>query len=75
MLLPEPLASDLDQPATLTLWPETGDRSKAAEPEEVATLRDALRRASAALRDGTAAPWIVTASGLILSPSWLMSIL
>lgn len=41
MLQPEPLASDLDQPATLTLRPETGEGSKAAEPEEVATLRDA----------------------------------
>ncbi|AWN44833.1 hypothetical protein DK389_27975 [Methylobacterium durans] len=73
--MPEPLSSDLDRPATLTLWPDASDGPKAVEPEDVASLRDALRRACAALRDGTAAPWIVTASGLILSPSWLMSIL
>jgi hypothetical protein len=66
---------DLAEPALLTLWPEGPDGPKHVEPTEVASLREALGTASAVLRDGSAAPWIITASGLILSPSWLMSTL
>ena len=75
MLPPEISDGDLGEPALLTLWPEGLDGPKSVEPTEVPSLREALGTAFAVLRDGTAAPWIITASGMILSPSWLMGIL
>ncbi|WP_191970042.1 hypothetical protein [Methylobacterium planeticum] len=75
MLLPGIRDGDLAEPAQLTLWPEGLDGPKSVEPTEVASLREALGTASAVLRAGTASPWIITASGMILSPSWLMGAL
>jgi hypothetical protein len=65
----------LAEPALLTLWPEGLDGPKSVEPTEVPSLREALGTASTVLRDGTATPWITTARGVILSPSWLMGTL
>ncbi|MEA1830915.1 hypothetical protein U8607_02370 [Methylobacterium durans] len=61
---------DLERPALLTLWPHALD-VKAVEPREVASLKEALREAFAALHADSGAPWITTQSGHILSPSVL----
>lgn len=62
---------DLSRPASLTLWPSEPDAPKAVEPRPYPTLQEALHEAGLALTDETGTPWIITESGLILSPSWL----
>ncbi|KAB1073643.1 hypothetical protein [Methylobacterium planeticum] len=65
---------DFGQPAALTLWPHAGD-AKAVEPRQLPSLHDALREAYTALRAGTGSPWIITASGLILTPAALLDMM
>ncbi|GJD47307.1 hypothetical protein OPKNFCMD_0013 [Methylobacterium crusticola] len=62
---------DLDEPADLTIWPSGPDCAKAVEPVAFPTLRAALSAAALALEDPHLDPWILTASGLILTPDWL----
>jgi hypothetical protein len=66
---------DFQQPAILTLWPFGCDTLKAVEPIEMASLAEAIAEASSALREGSGAPWITTACGLILSPAVLLKLL
>ncbi|MDR7039948.1 hypothetical protein J2X36_004726 [Methylobacterium sp. BE186] len=61
---------ELERPALLTLWPH-GVETKAVEPREIETLRQALGEAFAVLEDDTGMPWITTDGGTILSPSVL----
>lgn len=62
---------DLARPASLTLWSSEPDAPKAVEPREYPTLKEALHRAGIAMSDESAAAWILTESGLILTPAWL----
>ncbi|MGU3536675.1 hypothetical protein [Methylobacterium sp. A54F] len=61
---------DWERPAYLTLWSAEPNAPKAVEPKPCPTLREALAEASAAMQAGLVA-WILTDSGLILSPTWL----
>lgn len=62
---------DLQRPASLTLWPSEPDAPKAVEPRSYPTLQEALHEAGLAMSDDGATAWIITASGLLLSPAWL----
>lgn len=62
---------DLARPASLTLWSSEPDAPKAVVPRDYPTLREALREAGIAMSADSASPWIITDSGLILSPAWL----
>ena len=62
---------DFTQPAWLTLWPYSS-KTKAAQPNELPSLHDALKEAFGALRYNTGRPWIMTATGMILTPSALL---
>ena len=66
---------DLDRPALLTIWPLCDITAKGVEPQEVSSLRAAFAEAFFALRGGTGSPWIITDSGLILTPSSLVALM
>lgn len=71
---------DLDRPAQLTIWPfcaagADGGGAKGVEPRDMPSLRQALDEAFAALRAATGSPWIITDSGLILTPASLLALL
>jgi hypothetical protein len=67
-------SEDFSQPASLTVWP-CDLNTKAAQPKELSSLHDALKEAFAALRYNTGMPWIITAGGLILTPSALLDMM
>ncbi|WP_407531106.1 hypothetical protein [Methylobacterium oryzisoli] len=64
---------DLNEPAELTVWSDGPNGPKAVVPVEFATLRAALSAAAHALHDARCSPWIMTASGMILTPDWVQS--
>ena len=65
---------DFAQPASLTVW-LSGANAKAAQPIELPSLHDALSEAFKVLRCNTGRPWIITAGGLILTPSALLDMM
>ncbi len=67
-------SEDFGQPAALTVWPSDAN-IKAAQPQEHSNLQDALKEAFRVLRRGTGRPWIITAGGLILTPSTLLDMM
>lgn len=62
--------SDLDQRASLSLWP-AGRPGGAVPGREFATVREAIAAAAPALREAGTTPWIVTEDGSILRPEWI----
>lgn len=67
-------SEDFAQPASLTVWP-CDSNTKAAQPKELSSLHEALKEAFRALRYNTGTPWIITAGGLILTPSALLDMM
>ena len=64
---------NLNEPAELTVWRDGPDGPKAVEPVAFSTLIAALSEAAKALHETRCSPWIMTASGLILTPEWVQS--
>lgn len=61
----------LSRPAALKIWHVGPARYFPTEPEQFASLREAIAAAEDTLTDPGLQPWIVTEDGDLLPPNWI----
>lgn len=65
----------LERPADLALWRTGPATAMMGQPRRFASLKEAISAAAGALNDPTVQPWIVTADGDMLAPTWIRTYL
>jgi hypothetical protein len=61
----------LERPAALRIWHAGAARYVPTQPRQFPSLREAIAAAACTLPDPDRHPWIVTAEGELLPPTWI----